>query len=72
MFVPFGYLILRRVLHLIVLDSGGDRAREVEILALRQQSRSAAPSGQRLHLEPSDRAVLSAWPGCCPRRGGAE
>jgi putative transposase len=67
MILSFGYLVLRQVLQLIVLGLRGARVKEIEILVRSHQVAVLRRQVERLDLEPSDRAVLSALAQLLPR-----
>jgi putative transposase len=66
-FWAFLYMILRRVFQFLVLLGRGDRAKEVEILALRQQVAVLRRQVNRPDLQPGDRVLLAALSRLLPR-----
>ena len=67
MFWSFLYLILRRIFQLIVLLGRGERAKEIEILALRHQVAVLRRQVNRPDLNDGDRVLLAALSRLLPR-----
>jgi putative transposase len=67
--VSLVYWVLRRLLELLVLRMRSERAKEIEILVLRQQLRVLERQVARPRPEPADRVVLAALSRVLPRRG---
>jgi putative transposase len=65
--VSLVYLVLRRLLELLVLRMRSERAKEIEILVLRQQLRVLERQVARPRPEPADRVLLAALSRVLPR-----
>jgi putative transposase len=62
------YVVICRLLELIVLLGRKDRAKELEILVLRQELSILRRQIRRLHFEAHDRVLLAAFSRMLPRR----
>ncbi len=67
LFVASVYWVLRRVFELVVLMFGRQRAKEIEILVLRQQVAVLRRQVARPELRPVDRLLLAALSRALPR-----
>ena len=67
MFWSLLYLVLRRIFQLIVLLGRGERAKEIEILALRHQVAVLRRQVNRPDLNDGDRVLLAALSRLLPR-----
>jgi hypothetical protein len=63
----FVYLALCRLLQLVVLLGRSERSKELEILVLRHELAILRRQPQRVHVRPSDRAILAALARALPR-----
>jgi len=68
LFVSSLYVVGSRLLELIVLLARRDRAKELEILVLRQELSILRRQVGRARFEPHDRLLLAALSGVLPRR----
>jgi putative transposase len=66
--VSLVYWALRRLLELLVLRLRSERAKEIEILVLRQQLHVLERQIGRPQFRPADRALLAAFSRALPRR----
>ena len=66
------YLLTCRVLGLAVLVSGGDRAKDAELLVLRHENAVLRRHARRVRYEPADRVWLAALARLLPRRRWAQ
>jgi putative transposase len=62
------YVLVCRLLELIVLVGGGDRAKELEILVLRHELSILRRQVNRPRVQPHDRLLLAAFSRMLPRR----
>jgi hypothetical protein len=65
--VGLSYLALCRLLQLVVLLGRSERSKELEILVLRHELAILRRQPRRVHLQPSDRAILAAFARALPR-----
>jgi putative transposase len=66
--VSLVYWALRRLLELLILRMRSERAKEIEILVLRQQLHVLERQIGRPQFRPADRALLAAFGRALPRR----
>ncbi len=72
MLLKIAYVLTCRMLGLVVLLFRGDRAKDVELLVLRQENAVLRRSAGQVRYEPADRVWFAALARLIPRRRWAD